>query len=100
MQTGSVALEVLADQEAPGAAANIERSSHGQLVRKLRGALGEPICQAVEDTSFVEIMLNPDGRLFVDRLGQGDGGSSESRSRRGRDHCWHGRACFADPDRC
>lgn len=70
MQTGSVALELRADKEA-GASAKVERSSHGRLIRKLRGALGEPICQALEDTSVVEIMLNPDGRLFVERLGQG-----------------------------
>lgn len=41
------------------------------MVRKLRDALGEPICQLVEDPFVVEIMLNPDGRLFVERLGQG-----------------------------
>lgn len=46
-------------------------SSRDRLVRKLRGALGNPICEALEDASVVEIMLNPDGRLFVERLGQG-----------------------------
>ncbi|RUM95288.1 P-type conjugative transfer ATPase TrbB [Pseudaminobacter arsenicus] len=45
--------------------------SHHRLVRKLQDALGETICLALEDTSVVEIMLNPDGRLFVERLGQG-----------------------------
>ena len=45
--------------------------SHLRLVRKLQDALGETICSALEDTSVVEIMLNPDGRLFVERLGQG-----------------------------
>ncbi len=45
--------------------------SHHRLVRKLQDALGETICSALEDTSVVEIMLNPDGRLFVERLGQG-----------------------------
>jgi hypothetical protein len=29
-------------------------------VRKLRDALGEPICQAFDDPSVVEIMVNPD----------------------------------------
>jgi type IV secretion system protein TrbB len=47
------------------------RSSHIRLVRKLRGALGEAICGALDDNSVVEIMANPDGRLFVERLGQG-----------------------------
>ncbi|MFC5387593.1 P-type conjugative transfer ATPase TrbB [Aquamicrobium segne] len=45
--------------------------SHLRLVRKLQDALGETICSALEDASVVEIMLNPDGRLFVERLGQG-----------------------------
>lgn len=49
----------------------IARSSQGRLIRKLRDTLGEEICQALEDTSVVEIMLNPDGRLFVERLGRG-----------------------------
>lgn len=47
------------------------RSSHHRLVRKLREALGDAICQALDDSTVVEIMLNPDGRLFVERLGQG-----------------------------
>ena len=46
-------------------------SSHNRLVRKLRDALGEVICAALEDTDVVEVMLNPDGRLFVERLGEG-----------------------------
>lgn len=45
--------------------------SHPRLVRKLQDALGEEICSALEDASVVEIMLNPDGKLFVERLGQG-----------------------------
>jgi type IV secretion system protein VirB11 len=45
--------------------------SHHRLIRKLRDALGEAICRALDDTSVVEIMVNPDGRLFVERLGQG-----------------------------
>ena len=47
--------------------------SHDRLVRKLQDALGEAICGALEDPLVVEIMLNPDGRLFVERLGQGVG---------------------------
>ncbi len=46
-------------------------ASHHRLIRKLRDALGEAICRALDDTSVVEIMVNPDGRLFVERLGQG-----------------------------
>jgi P-type conjugative transfer ATPase TrbB len=47
------------------------RTSRDRLVGKLRQALGKAICQALEDTSVVEVMLNPDGALFVERLGQG-----------------------------
>lgn len=52
-------------------------SSHNRLVRKLRDALGEVICAALEDTDVVEVMLNPDGRLFVERLGEGIGAVGE-----------------------
>ena len=45
--------------------------SHERLVRKLQDALGTTICAALEDNSVVEVMLNPDGQLFVERLGQG-----------------------------
>ncbi|MCG8273829.1 P-type conjugative transfer ATPase TrbB [Aquamicrobium sp. NLF2-7] len=48
-----------------------DRRSHARLVRKLEEAFGEDICTALADTSVVEIMLNPDGRLFIERLGQG-----------------------------
>ena len=37
----------------------IARSSQDRLIRKLRDTLGEEICQALEDASVVEIMLNP-----------------------------------------
>jgi type IV secretion system protein VirB11 len=41
------------------------------LVRKLQDALGDQLCKALDDATVVEIMLNPDGRLFIERLGQG-----------------------------
>jgi len=34
-------------------------------------ALGDQLCVALDDASVVEIMLNPDGRLFIERLGHG-----------------------------
>jgi type IV secretion system protein VirB11 len=37
----------------------------------LRTALGPAISAWLEDASVVEVMLNPDGRLWVDRLGEG-----------------------------
>jgi type IV secretion system protein VirB11 len=45
--------------------------SYPRLVRKLQDALGPAICAALEDSSVVEVMLNPDGRLYVERLGEG-----------------------------
>ena len=37
----------------------------------LRTALGPAIAQYLEDPAVVEVMLNPDGRLWVDRLREG-----------------------------
>jgi len=37
----------------------------------LRTALGPVITQALDDPKVVEIMLNPDGRLWLDKLGVG-----------------------------
>ncbi len=45
--------------------------SHPHLVRKLQNALGDQLFVALEDTTVVEIMFNPDGRLFIERLGHG-----------------------------
>jgi type IV secretion system protein VirB11 len=39
--------------------------------RMLRTALGPAIAGFLEDPSIVEVMLNPDGRLWVDRLKEG-----------------------------
>ncbi|MDI4656599.1 P-type conjugative transfer ATPase TrbB [Xanthobacter autotrophicus] len=39
--------------------------------RMLRTALGTAIARHLEDPSVVEVMLNPDGRLWIDRLAEG-----------------------------
>ncbi|MFG7488867.1 P-type conjugative transfer ATPase TrbB [Methylorubrum rhodesianum] len=39
--------------------------------RMLRTALGPAIARYLDDTSIVEVMLNPDGRLWIDRLSEG-----------------------------
>ncbi|MGJ4950061.1 P-type conjugative transfer ATPase TrbB [Bradyrhizobium sp. HKCCYLS20291] len=39
--------------------------------RMLRTALGSAIAQLLDDQSVVEVMLNPDGRLWADRLASG-----------------------------
>ena len=40
-------------------------------IRMLRTAMGLEIAQALNDPDVVEVMLNPDGSLWVDRLGSG-----------------------------
>jgi P-type conjugative transfer ATPase TrbB len=42
-----------------------------RLVSKLQNALGDHLCVALDDPSVVEIMLNPDGKLFIERMGHG-----------------------------
>lgn len=49
----------------------MEPRSFHRLLRKLQEALGDQLCAALDDPDVVEIMLNPDGRLFIERLGHG-----------------------------
>ncbi len=51
--------------------------SHPRLIRKLQEALGDQLCVALDDTTVVEIMLNPDGKLFIERLGHGVAAAGE-----------------------
>src|SRR3954447_4274567 len=37
----------------------------------LRSALGTAIADYLQDDSIIEVMLNPDGRLWIDRLSSG-----------------------------
>jgi len=46
-----------------------EAASRG--ARMLRTALGPAVARFLEDPAIVEVMLNPDGRLWVDRLSDG-----------------------------
>lgn len=39
--------------------------------RMLRTALGSAIARFLEDPAVVEVMLNPDGRIWIDRLSEG-----------------------------
>ncbi|MEP2726020.1 P-type conjugative transfer ATPase TrbB [Roseibium sp.] len=55
-----------------------EASSRG--ARMLRTALGEEIAAWLEDPSVIEVMLNPDGRLWIDRLGEGLGATERTMS--------------------
>ncbi|MGO9443265.1 MAG: P-type conjugative transfer ATPase TrbB [Thiobacillaceae bacterium] len=44
---------------------------HGRQIEALRRQLGDEVLGYLEDPSIVEIMLNPDGKLWVDVLGRG-----------------------------
>jgi len=55
-----------------------EASSRG--ARMLRTALGGEIAAWLEDPSVIEVMLNPDGRLWIDRLGEGLGATERTMS--------------------
>ncbi|MBI1220787.1 MAG: P-type conjugative transfer ATPase TrbB [Rhodobacteraceae bacterium] len=50
-----------------------QHNSEGQArgARMLRTALGAAIARFLEDPSVVEVMLNPDGRIWIDRLSDG-----------------------------
>lgn len=45
--------------------------THERTLAMLRTALGPDITGALDDPEVVEIMLNPDGRLWLDKLGAG-----------------------------
>ena len=49
----------------------IQAQAASRGARMLRTALGPEIAAWLEEPSVIEVMLNPDGRLWVDRLGAG-----------------------------
>ncbi|MDZ3831900.1 MAG: P-type conjugative transfer ATPase TrbB [Sphingopyxis sp.] len=49
----------------------IRLAAQGRGARMLRTALGGAIADWLADPAVIEVMLNPDGRLWVDRLGSG-----------------------------
>ena len=48
--------------------------------RMLRTALGAAIARFLEDPAVVEVMLNPDGRIWIDRLSEGLADTGETMS--------------------
>jgi len=50
---------------------SFQSESISRGARMLRSALGPAIARFLEDPSIVEVMLNPDGRLWIDRLSSG-----------------------------
>jgi P-type conjugative transfer ATPase TrbB len=54
------------DLSLTAAAATLNRQT-----RMLRTAMGPAVARALEDSQVIEVLLNPDGTLWVDRLGEG-----------------------------
>jgi P-type conjugative transfer ATPase TrbB len=50
---------------------HLNQEATSRSTRMLRTALGPAIAICLEDASVVEVMLNPDGRLWIDRLAGG-----------------------------
>ena len=48
-----------------------EQQAHARRIEQMRRILGLEIAALFNDTGVVEIMANPDGRVFVERLGSG-----------------------------
>ncbi len=63
----------------------VNEEARERLLQSLQHALGEVILGAMRDKTVVEIMVNPDGKIWVDRIGRGrewtgkriDAGSAE-----------------------
>src|SRR5882757_6876624 len=53
------------------AALSLRTEAISRGARMLRTALGPAIASWLEDPTIVEVMLNPDGRLWIDRLAGG-----------------------------
>ncbi|KEZ19458.1 Conjugative transfer protein TrbB [Sphingobium yanoikuyae] len=58
-------------------AASQRSEVHARGARMLRTAMGTSIAAWLADPAVIEVMLNPDGRLWIDRLGEGISDSGE-----------------------
>lgn len=57
-------------QSSASSSLSFNRAEHERRINeKLRRELGPAICGLLEDPEVIEIMLNPDGKLWVERLG-------------------------------
>ena len=50
---------------------SLHDQAHVRLQEKLRRELGPAVLEALADPRVIEVMLNPDGRLWIDELGVG-----------------------------
>ncbi len=61
-------------------AAHLRREACARGARMLRTALGPAIARHLEDPAVVEVILNPDGRIWIDRLSEGLADTGETMS--------------------
>ncbi|WP_287459708.1 P-type conjugative transfer ATPase TrbB [Sphingomonas sp.] len=59
---------------------SIRSEAKSRGARMLRTALGGSIAAWLDDPAVIEVMLNPDGRLWLDRLGEGISDTGETLS--------------------
>jgi len=57
--------------------------------RMLRTVFGPAIARFLEDPAIIEVMLNPDGRLWVDRLSSGLADTHSTQTRTLASRSWH-----------
>lgn len=50
---------------------DLQRQGEQRLMDALRRNLGDVCMRALEDERVIEVMLNPDGRVWIDKLGEG-----------------------------
>lgn len=55
----------------PAMVASFDDEVNRRTMEKLRRELGSEICNFLDHPDVIEIMLNPDGRLWVEYLGKG-----------------------------
>ncbi len=60
------------------AVTSIESGARQRGMSMLRTAMGPAIARHLADPAVVEVMLNPDGRLWIDRLSEGLGDTGET----------------------
>ena len=62
-----------------------QRAEHDRrIVEKLRRELGPQVCELLEDSKVIEIMLNPDGSLWCEWLGAPNGANRDDGQVAGR----------------
>ena len=58
----------------PGKMQFYSATTQGRILKMLRSAMGPSVTAFLEDPAVTEISANSDGRVWVDRVGQGQAG--------------------------